>query len=66
MPKNVKDQPQIKAGDRVDFVITDGDVVLPSASGDIRELRGMLSSRRRSVTVEQMNAAVLRQHARNR
>ncbi len=64
IPKSVRDLLHIKAGDQIDFVVTDhGDVVLRSVSGDIRELRGMLNARRRRVSVDQMNAAVLREHA---
>jgi len=64
IPKSVRDLLHIKAGDQIDFIVTDhGDVVLRSVSGDIRELRGMLNARRRRVSVDQMNEAVLREHA---
>ena len=68
IPKSVRNLLGIKSGDQVDFVITGrGDVVLRDVGGDIRELRGMLKrDRQRSVTVREMNAAVLRHHARNR
>jgi hypothetical protein len=57
----------LNAGDRVDFVVMDhGDVALRSASRDIRELRGMLKVRRGAVSVDEMNAAVLREHASKR
>ena len=64
IPKSVRNLLGIKSGDQVDFVITDrGDVVLRGVGGDIRELRGMLKrDRSRSVSVREMNAAVLRQH----
>lgn len=64
IPKSVRDLLHIKAGDQIDFVVTDhGDVVLRRVSGDIRELRGMLNAYGRRVSVDQMNAAVLREHA---
>ena len=68
IPKSVRDLMQIDVGDQIDFVVTDrGDVLVRSANLDVRELRGLLQrSRKRSVSVEQMNAAVLRQHARKR
>jgi hypothetical protein len=58
----------IDAGDQIDFVITErGDVVVRSVSLDVRKLRGLLKrGRRRSVSVEKMNAAILRQHASKR
>jgi len=66
IPKSVRDLMHIDAGDQIDFVVTDrGDVLVRSVSLDVRELRGLLRrSRKRSVSVEQMNAAILRQHAR--
>lgn len=68
IPKSVRDLMHIDAGDQIDFIVTDrGDVLVRSVSLDVRELRGLLRrSRKRSVTVEQMNAAILRQHARTR
>ena len=68
IPKSVRSLLGIKAGDQVDFMITDrGHVVLRGVGGDIRELRGMLKrDRQRSVSVREMNAAVLRQHASRR
>jgi len=68
IPKSVRDLLHIEAGDQVDFLVTDrGDVLVRAVSGDIGELRGLLKRpRRRGVSVEEMNAAVLRQHARKR
>ena len=68
IPKSVRDLLHIEAGDQVDFVVTDdGDVLVRGVSLDVRELRGMLKrGRRRGVTVDEMNAAILRQHARKR
>lgn len=68
IPKAVRDLMHIDAGDQIDFVVTDhGDVVLRSVSLDIRALRGLLRRPRRThVSVEEMNTAILRQHARKR
>jgi antitoxin PrlF len=68
IPKAVRDLMHIDAGDQIDFVVTDhGDVFLRSVSLDIRALRGLLRrSRRTDVSVEEMNTAILRQHARKR
>jgi AbrB family looped-hinge helix DNA binding protein len=65
IPKSVRDLMHIDAGDQIDFVVTErGDVVVRSVSLDVRALRGLLKGRRRkSVSVEEMNAAILRQHA---
>lgn len=68
IPKAVRDLMHIDAGDQIDFVVTDhGDVFLRSVSLDIRALRGLLRRpRRANVSVEEMNTAILRQHARKR
>ncbi len=68
IPKAVRTHMHINVGDQIDFVVTDrGDVLVRSVSLDVRELRGLLKRpRRRSVSVEEMNAAVLREHARKR
>ena len=68
IPKTVRELLRVDAGDQIDFVITDrGDVVVRGVSIDVRELKGLLRRpRRRGVTVEEMNKAVLRQHAGKR
>jgi antitoxin PrlF len=68
IPKVVRDLMHIDAGDQIDFVVTErGDVLVRSVSLDVRALRGMLKRpRRKSVSVEQMNAAILRHHATKR
>jgi len=68
IPKSVRDVLHIDAGDQVDFVVNDrGDVIVRTVNLDVRELRGILKrGRRRSVSIEEMNAAILRQHARKR
>ena len=68
IPKSVRDLLRIEAGDQIDFFVTEqGDVFVRGLSVDVRELRGMLKrNRRSSVSVDEMNAAILREHARKR
>ena len=68
IPRAVRDLLRVDAGDQIDFVVTDrGDVMVRGVSVDVRELRGLLKRpRRRAVTVEEMNKAIVRQHARKR
>lgn len=68
IPKAVRDRLQLEAGDEIDFMLNErGDVVVRPVSGDVHDLRGILERpRRRAVTVEQMNAAILREHKRKR
>jgi len=65
IPKVVRDLMHIDAGDQIDFVVTErGDVLVRSVSLDVRALRGLLKRpRRKSVSVEEMNASILRHHA---
>jgi len=68
IPKAIRDVLHIDAGDQVDFVLTDhGDVVVRGVSTDVRSLRGLFKrSRRRPVTIEEMDEAILRVHSRKR
>jgi AbrB family looped-hinge helix DNA binding protein len=68
IPKSVRDLLRIEAGDQIDFFVTDqGDVFVRGLSVDVRELRGLLKrNRRSSVSVDEMNAAILREHSRKR
>jgi len=58
IPKAIREHLRLKPGDRVKFFVhPDGSVVLlPKRSATI--LRGIIKSRRRPVTVEEMNDAV--------
>jgi len=68
LPKTIRDRLQVDTGDQVDFVVNErGDIVVRAVSLDIAELKGLLKRRRRQgVSVEKMNAAILRQHSRKR
>ncbi len=66
LPKKICDHLQVAPGDRIDFVVEDnGLVVVRPARSRIRCLRGMLRDRKRKpASLEQMDAAVAREHSR--
>jgi antitoxin PrlF len=70
VPKPIRDRLRIGAGDLVDFAINDrGEIVVRAATSDVRELKGLLRAgraRKPAVTIERMNAAILKEHARKR
>jgi AbrB family looped-hinge helix DNA binding protein len=70
VPKPIRERLRIGAGDQVDFVINDrGEIVVRAATGDVKELKGLLRAgraRQTAVSVERMNAAILKAHARKR
>lgn len=68
IPKSVREILRIDTGDQVDFVLTErGEIIVRGVSLDVRELKGVVARPgRRAVSVEEMNAAVLRRHARKR
>lgn len=70
VPKPIRDRLRIGAGDQVDFIINDrGEIVVRAATSDIKELKGLLRSRRErkpAVTVEEMNATIVKEHAGRR
>jgi antitoxin PrlF len=68
LPKSVREHLHVDTGDVVDFVVNDsGDVVVRALTSGVNELKGFLKRRgRRAVSVEEMNAAILREHSRKR
>lgn len=68
LPKEVREALRVSTGDQIDFVINErGEVTVHSALGDVRRLRGMLKRPgQRAISVEEMNEAILRHHARKR
>ena len=66
LPKTIRERLQVAPGDRIDFVVEDnGLVVVRPARSRLRHLRGMLRDRKRKpVSLEQMDAAVAREHSR--
>jgi antitoxin PrlF len=63
IPKDVRERLRVNTGDQIDFVLTERDVIVRGVSLDVRELKGLLKRPgRRAVSVEAMNAAILRRH----
>ena len=64
IPKPVRDFLRVKPGDRLDFVIQDdGRVLVRAGTISARDLKGILRRRgRRSVTLDAMEAAIVRHH----
>jgi antitoxin PrlF len=66
IPKEVREKLGLDAGDRVQFVEDpNGGYKIVPATGDVRELRGMVAKPKAPVSVEQMNAAIARRAVRN-
>jgi antitoxin PrlF len=65
LPKSVRARLGVKQGDRVAFRDgPDGSIVVEAESVDLLELRGIVRSRRRGVSVEAMADAVRRAGSR--
>ena len=66
LPKQIREHLHVVPGDRIDFVVKDnGQVVVRPARSRLKQLRGMLRDRnRKSVSVDQMDAAIAREHSR--
>ena len=66
IPKAVRERLDLKAGDRIDFIVNDaGEAVIRRVSRSTKEIRGMLAHRASiPITVEQMDEA-LRQRFRS-
>lgn len=61
IPKQIRDLLDLDAGDRVDFhVAQDGTVRLVPVTRPIASLKGMLPKPQRTVTLEEMDAAIAR------
>ncbi len=68
IPKQVRELLRVDTGDQIEFIVTDrGDIVVRGLNLDVGELRGLVKRPgRRSVTVDAMNAAIMRRHAKKR
>lgn len=66
LPKKIRERLHVAPGDRIDFVVEEnGLVVVRRARSRLKQLRGMLRNRKRKpVTVDQMDAAIAREHSR--
>lgn len=61
IPKTVRDLLQLRTGDRVDFIVeSDGTVVLVPLTRSIKSLKGMLPKPGKTVTLDEMNKAIVR------
>lgn len=59
IPKDIRDQLRLKAGDRLDFVLQpDGRVLIVPATVRARDLKGMLPRPKKAVSLEQMEKAI--------
>jgi antitoxin PrlF len=67
LPKAVREQLGVQAGDRVSFrEIEGGAIVVEADTVDLLELRGTIKARRRRVSVEDMDRAILAAVARKK
>ena len=61
IPKTVRDLLQLRTGDRVDFIVeSDGTVVLVPLTRSIKSLKGMLPKQGKTVTLDEMDKAIVR------
>ncbi len=59
IPKSIRDRLGLKAGDRIEFLIEDGDrVVMIPATLSLADLAGCLPAPKRPVTLEEMDRAI--------
>jgi AbrB family looped-hinge helix DNA binding protein len=66
LPKPIRDLLRVSAGDLVEFVVQDdGTVVVRAATGDVRQLSGLLHRKGiKPLSVEEMGAIIRRRAAR--
>jgi antitoxin PrlF len=66
IPKEIRKLLQVEEGDRIDFVIEGADrVVMRKPGRSLRSLKGLLYRKgRKPVTIEEMDRAIARFHAR--
>ena len=61
LPREIRDHLRLENGDRVNFEIRDGMVIVEPETIDIKSLRGIVKRRgRQKVSIEEMNAAIRR------
>ena len=59
MPASIREQLNLRAGDRLDFEIESGSIrVVPVGKGTLEEFMGILPKATRIVSVEEMNQAI--------
>jgi AbrB family looped-hinge helix DNA binding protein len=61
IPKPVRDKLNLRAGDRLDFVVErDGTARLVPLTASIKELKGLLPKPKRKLSLEDMDKAIAR------
>lgn len=63
IPKAVRDQVDLQVGDRVHFVVRDGEVVLKVLRGTILDLEGSVGPKSRPEDFDEIRRAVQRRRA---
>lgn len=59
IPKEVRDALHLRAGDRLDFVLQgDGTLRVLPITGSVKRLKGLLPKPSRTLTLEEMDAAI--------
>lgn len=68
LPKEIRDHLKVESGDNVVFFLNNrGEVVVDGVGGHARDLKGFLKRPgQRRLSVEEMDAAILREHSRKR
>ncbi|HEX3895885.1 MAG TPA: AbrB/MazE/SpoVT family DNA-binding domain-containing protein [Rudaea sp.] len=64
IPKDIRERLHVQAGDRIEFVVQDGSIVVRAANRKISDLRGFLPKPKKAVTLEQMDAAIRKRAGR--
>lgn len=67
LPRQIRETFRLKPGDAVEFLVArDGGVSVRVPRGDVKDLKGLLrSSRRRPLTLEEMERAIERRGERS-
>ena len=61
VPKKVRDQLHLKAGDRIEFLVDeDGTVRVVPVTAKVTELKGMVPKPGRAISLEEMDEAIAR------
>ncbi len=64
IPVSVRNDLQVAAGDRVEFIqISPGRYEFVAANRSVKELKGMFGKPARSISIDEMNAAIARRGA---
>lgn len=58
LPRAVRQRLGVGAGDRLEFIETDGGYLVVPATRDVQALKGIVPRPRRPVSVEQMNKVI--------